>query len=83
MIMIPTCYFDYSQGKDITKEPYVKFKNYLPLSKMYSFEPVPEDLNEQKAKFIIGAHANMWTNFVKRSSHIEYITFPRLCAIAE
>lgn len=85
VIMTPTqfCYFDYVQGKDRTKEPYVRFKNYLPLSKVYTFDPVPSELNDQEGKLVLGAQANMWTNFVKSSSHVEYMTFPRLCAIAE
>jgi len=64
-------------------EPYVRFKNYLPLSKVYSFEPIPEELNKQEAELVIGAQANMWTNFIKSPSHVEYMTFPRLCALAE
>lgn len=85
VIMTPTshCYFDYYQGEDKTKEPYVRFKNYLPLSKVYSFEPIPEELNKQEAELVIGAQANMWTNFIKSPSHVEYMTFPRLCALAE
>lgn len=85
VIMTPTshCYFDFAQGKDRTEEPYVRFKAYLPLSKVYSFDPIPEELNEKEGELIIGAQANMWTNFVKSSSHVEYMTFPRLCAIAE
>ena len=85
VIMTPTtfCYFDYAQGKDRLKEPYVRFKNYLPLSKVYSYDPVPTELNKDESKFILGAQANMWSNFVKSTSHIEYMTFPRICAIAE
>ncbi len=85
VIMTPTgfCYFDHCQGKDRTKEPFVRFKAYLPLSKVYSYEPVPEELNKQEAEFIIGIQANMWGNAVKNTSHVEYMTFPRLCALAE
>jgi hexosaminidase len=85
VIMTPTshCYFDYCQGKDRTKEPYVRFKRYLPLSKVYSYDPIPEELNEKEAKLVLGAQANMWSNFIKNPSHAEYMTFPRLCAIAE
>ena len=85
VIMTPTqyCYFDYTQGKDRSKEPYVRFKDYLPLSKVYAFDPIPEELSEQEGKLVLGAQANMWTNFVKSPSHVEYMTFPRLCAMAE
>lgn len=85
VIMTPTqfCYFDYCQGKDRSKEPYVRFKAYLPLSKVYSYDPIPKELNEKEAKLVLGAQANMWSNFVKSASHAEYMTFPRICAIAE
>jgi hexosaminidase len=85
VIMTPKdfCYFDYSQGADRDGEPFVRFKAYLPLSKVYSYEPIPDALTEKEGSLILGAQANMWTNFVKSSSHVEYMTFPRLCAIAE
>jgi hexosaminidase len=85
VIMTPKdfCYFDYSQGENRSQEPYVRFKTYLPLSKVYSYEPIPEELNDEEGALILGVQANMWTNFVKSSSHVEYMTFPRLCAIAE
>ncbi len=85
VIMCPKefCYFDYRQGKDSTQEPYVRFKTYLPLSKVYSYEPIPEELTKKESPLILGVQANMWTNFVKSPSHVEYMTFPRLCAIAE
>lgn len=85
VIMTPKdfCYFDYSQAEDRTGEPFVRFKNYVPLSKVYSYDPIPEELNKQEAEMILGAQANMWTNFVKSPSHVEYMTFPRLLALAE
>jgi hexosaminidase len=83
MTPIDFCYFDHCQGKDKSQEPYVRFKHYLPLSKVYSYEPIPEELNEKEAELVLGAQANMWTNFIKHPSHVEYMTYPRLCALAE
>jgi len=83
VVMSPTsnCYFDYYQG-DPDIEP-LAIGGYLPLQKVYAFEPVPADLDPQQAKFIIGAQANLWTEYVSTPSHAEYMTFPRLSALAE
>jgi hexosaminidase len=83
VVMTPTshCYFDYYQG-DPTLEP-PAIGGYLPLSKVYSYEPVPDALSAEETPFIIGAQANLWTEFVPTPAHAEYMTFPRIAAIAE
>lgn len=75
------CYFDYYQG-DPTNEP-LAIGGYTPLEKVYSFEPIPDSLNENEKKFILGAQANVWTEYIKNEEHLEYMIFPRLCALAE
>jgi hexosaminidase len=83
VVMSPTshCYFDYFQGpRDL--EP-VAFGGNLPISKVYTFEPVPEDLNEDEAKHILGGQANLWTEHVPTPEHSDYMTFPRLAAMSE
>jgi len=74
------CYFDHYQG--LSGEPKA-FGGYTPLEKVYSFEPVPAQLNEEEAKYIMGAQANMWTEQIKTTDHIEYMLLPRLCALSE
>ncbi len=83
VVMSPTshCYFDYYQGKP-ELEP-TAFGGFLPLEKVYSFEPVPSELNEDEAKFVLGVQANLWTEHVSTPEHADYMTFPRLCALAE
>lgn len=83
VVMTPTshCYFDYYQG-DPALEPWA-IGGYLPLTKVYSYEPVPNQLSADEAPFVIGAQANLWTEYVPTPAHAEYMTYPRIAAIAE
>ncbi len=83
VIMTPTdfVYLDYGQG-DPAYEP-LNIGSYVPLEKVYSFEPVPPELTPDEAKYIIGAQANLWTEYIKTPSHVEYMAFPRMLALAE
>lgn len=83
VIMTPTdfVYFDYGQG-DPAYEP-LNIGSYVPLEKVYSFEPVPSELSADEAKYIIGGQANIWTEYMKTPSHVEYMAFPRMLALSE
>lgn len=84
VVMTPTdyCYFDYYQGDPETEPPAIG--GNLPLKKVYSFEPIPEDsLTEEQYKHILGGQANLWTEYVPTPSHAEYMLLPRLAALAE
>lgn len=83
VIMTPTdfAYFDYGQG-DPAYEP-LNIGGYVPLEKVYSFDPVPKELNAEEAKYIIGGQANVWTEYLKTPSAVEYMAFPRMLALSE
>lgn len=83
VIMTPTThvYFDYGQG-DPAYEP-LNIGSYVPLSKVYSFEPVPPELTPDETKYVIGGQANIWTEYMKTPEHIEYMAFPRMLALSE
>lgn len=75
------CYFDYYQGsREI--EP-MAIGGYTPLSKVYSFEPIPTDLTTEEAKHVLGAQANVWSEFIPTPEHAEYLVLPRLAALSE
>jgi hexosaminidase len=74
------CYFDHSQSRN---EDSVTIGGYLPLEKVYSYEPVPEVLSETQAKHILGAQANLWTEYIGYQSKAEYMIFPRMLALSE
>jgi hexosaminidase len=84
VIMSPTgyCYLDYYQSTNHATEPKA-IGGYLPLSKVYSFEPLPAKLDPQYRSHILGAQGNLWTEYVPNFKHAQYLVFPRLSALAE
>ena len=83
VIMTPgnPVYFDHYQG-DPASEP-VGIGGFNTLKKVYDYEPVPKELNEQQAKYVLGAQANLWTEYVPTTQHAEYMVLPRMLALSE
>ena len=75
-------YFDHYQSKDTEKEP-LAIGGYLPLSQVYSYEPIPVELTADEQHYILGAQANVWTEYIPSTMQAEYMLFPRICALAE
>jgi len=85
VVMTPTeyCYLDYYQStNNATAEPKA-IGGFLPLKQVYGFEPVPATLEPQFRAHIIGVQGNLWTEYIASLQHAEYMTLPRLCALAE
>ncbi|MEP6513923.1 MAG: family 20 glycosylhydrolase, partial [Parafilimonas sp.] len=82
VIMTPTTYvyFDYSQSKD---EDSLTIGGYLPLETVYKYEPLAKGLTAGETKYILGAQANVWTEYMENTSKAEYMIFPRLSALSE
>jgi hexosaminidase len=82
VVMSPTshCYFDYYQG--LFDEPR-GIGGFLPIDKVYSYEPVPAELAADQALHILGAQANVWTEYIDDSAQVEYMLMPRLLALSE
>ncbi len=82
VVMSPTghCYFDYAQAK--TGEP-KSFNSYLPIDRVYAFDPTPPDMDAEQSKHILGGQGNVWTEYIPTSDHLEYMLAPRICAMAE
>ncbi len=71
VIVSPTshCYFDYPiETTDVPK--------------VYSFNPVPDELSEEEAKYVLGSEGNMWTEYAPQHL-VDYRLFPRLTALSE
>ena len=83
-IMSPTTfmYFDYYQTKYTDDEP-LAIGGYVPVEKVYSFEPVNDTLSTDVKKHIIGVQANLWSEYVPTFSHVEYMELPRMAALCE
>ena len=75
-------YLDYYQSEDRAKEP-LAIGGFLPLEKVYGYEPIPAALNAEQARHVLGAQCQLWTEYIPNPQHLEYMAFPRLCALAE
>ena len=82
VIMTPGdfCYFDHSQTKN---EDSVTIGGYTPLEEVYGYEPLPAGLPADKKKYIWGAQANVWTEYMKNQEKVAYMVFPRMAAMSE
>lgn len=83
VVMTPSShlYFDHYQSR-AAGEP-LAIGGFTPLEKVYGYEPVPQELNEQEARHILGAQANLWTEYIETSAQAEYMAYPRALALAE
>ena len=83
VIMTPVshCYFDYYQG-DPEFEPEA-IGGHTTLKEVYEFEPVPPELSPLEARHVLGAQGNLWTEYIPTPSHAEYMSLPRMSALAE
>ncbi|HTY59078.1 MAG TPA: family 20 glycosylhydrolase [Bacteroidota bacterium] len=82
VVMTPTsnCYFDYRQGLTGEPEPVGAL---LALDQVYAYEPVPGALTAEQALHILGAQGNVWTEQIPDKRKVEYMAFPRACAMSE
>lgn len=83
VIMTPTshCYFDYYQAEN-DDEP-LAIGGFLPLEKVYGFNPIPEELTDQESQYVLGAQGNIWTEYMPTEDQVEYMAFPRMLAMSE
>jgi hexosaminidase len=84
VIMAPTShtYLDYYQSKNTLGEP-LAIGGFLPLETVYSFDPIPAELEPQHQSRILGGQGQLWTEYLEGPKQVEYMAFPRLTALAE
>jgi hexosaminidase len=75
------CYFDHYQASP-ADEP-LAIGGYTPIEKVYAYEPIPDVLNPEEQKYIMGAQANVWTEYILNEKQVEYMAVPRMGALAE
>jgi hexosaminidase len=73
-------YFDHTQSEN---EDSVTIGGFNSIEKVYAYEPIPAALNEEQSKHVLGAQANMWTEYMKNKMKVEYMLFPRMAALSE
>ena len=84
VIMVPSThlYFDYYQAIDTEHEP-LAIGGYIPLEKVYSYEPCPAGLTADQQQHVKGVQANLWTEYITTLSHAQYMVLPRWAALSE
>ena len=75
------CYFDSYQDAPHTQPEAIG--GYLPLKKVYSYDPIPETFTPEQAKLMYGVQANLWAEYIPTKEHMEYMIYPRILALAE
>lgn len=84
VIMTPAAYVYLDHSQTVAgAEDSVTIGGYLPLQKVYSYEPVPKELSGGAEKYVMGAQGNVWTEYIAYPSKVEYIIFPRMSALSE
>ncbi len=83
VVMAPTShtYLDYYQGPP-TEEP-LAIGGLITLEHIYGYEPVPAVLTEDEARHVLGAQAQLWSEYIPNYGHMQYMAFPRAAAMAE
>lgn len=83
VVMSPTthCYFDYAQAQGPGEPECIG--GFIPLAKVYSFEPVPARLPAERQHHVLGAQGNLWGEYMWTTKDVEYFAFPRASALAE
>ncbi len=74
-------YFDHYQAGPEGEQTAIGGMNTL--KKVYEYEPIPKELNEAQAKYVMGAQANLWTEYITTVEQVEYMVLPRMLALAE
>ena len=84
VVMTPTtfCYFDYQQAEDVQFEP-SRCGGFIPVEKVYTLDPAPDSLSVEAKTHILGAQANLWTEYITNEDMLEYQALPRMSALAE
>lgn len=86
IVMAPVdyVYFDYPQGPGEPGAPWEGNDNGpTSISKILSWEPVPDSFTAEEASHVIGLEAAVWTEFIKSERYLQFMTFPRALAYAE
>ena len=84
VIMTPghSCYFDHYQTEDKANEP-LAIGGKTTVADVYAYDPTPKELTDAENKYILGAQANVWTEYMKTSEYVEYMILPRMTALSE
>jgi hexosaminidase len=85
LVMTPTahCYFDFVQSPDKQSEPQGFGRWVITLARAYELDPIPAYIKATNPELVLGVQANLWGERMQSFPHLQYMTFPRACALAE
>lgn len=75
------CYLDSYQDAPYSQPEAIG--GYLPLKKVYAYDPIPASLTAEQAKLVYGVQGNLWVEYIPTPEHVEYMIYPRMLALAE
>ena len=84
VVMAPTShtYFDYYQSKPVKKEP-LAIGGMTTLRKVYGFSVIPAEIPASRRHHVLGGQGQLWTEYIASCSYLDYMAYPRACALAE
>ncbi len=83
VIMTPGNWMYFDHYQDTTGNEPLAIGGFTSVQEVYTYEPVPASLLPEQTRFILGAQANLWTEYIKTPEYAAYMTYPRACALAE
>jgi len=85
IVMSPTShtYFDHSPGTRPNDPRFDVIGGVLPIEKVYAFEPIPAKFTPEQQKLVLGCQGQLWSEYIYNGAKLEYMAFPRVCALAE
>jgi hexosaminidase len=75
-------YFDHYQANPISEEP-LAIGGMSPTDRVYAYEPIPVAMKPEHRAHVLGSQGQLWTEYMADMSSVEYMAFPRICALAE
>ncbi|MDF3128307.1 beta-N-acetylhexosaminidase [Kiritimatiellaeota bacterium B1221] len=82
MAPIEILYFNHYQAEPKEAEPLAS-RGMTPVDAVYAYEPIPEEIAEENHHHVMGAQGELWSEYIPVFSHVEYMGFPRICALSE
>jgi len=81
VVMAPSAFVYFDHYQDVLYEP-LAIGGLTPIKEVYDYQPIPEEMTVGQ-EHILGAQAQLWTEYIVGNDHLEYMIFPRLMALAE
>jgi hexosaminidase len=75
-------YFDFYQSDPIREEPQAIGRE-ITAGRVYAYDPIPAGLEPENHHHILGGQGQLWSEYIATPGQLDYMAFPRTCALAE